>query len=98
MTNPYYFTDRALQVGFNITVDSHHNNHANSILTIKPSYSEIQTTFVRKIFREMASVYARFLNQYKFKHQTVFSAGFDKQDEDGQLLDEIEIFFSLNFK
>ena len=31
--NPYYFADRALQVGFSITLDSHHINHANSKLT-----------------------------------------------------------------
>ena len=30
MNNPYYFTVRALRVGFNITVESHNNNHANS--------------------------------------------------------------------
>ena len=29
------------------------------------------------------------MNQNKFKDQTVFSARFDKQDEDGQILDEI---------
>ena len=29
------------------------------------------------------------MNQNKFKYQTVFSARFDKQDEDGQMLDEI---------
>ena len=29
------------------------------------------------------------MNQNKFKYQTVFSARFDKQDEDGQILDEI---------
>ena len=31
------------------------------------------------------------MNQNKFKYQTVFSARFDKQDEDGQILDEIEL-------
>ena len=28
MVNPYYFTNRALQVAFKINLDSHHNNHA----------------------------------------------------------------------
>ena len=28
--NPYYFTDRAIQLGFNITLDSHRINQANS--------------------------------------------------------------------
>ena len=41
-------------------------------------------------------IYARLINQYKFKYQTVFSARFDKQDEDGELLDETELFSNLN--
>ena len=36
------------------------------------------------------------MNQYKFKYQIVFSARFDKQNEDGQVLDETELFFNLN--
>ena len=40
MLNPYYFTERALQVGFDIKLDSHHINHANSKLTIYPNYTE----------------------------------------------------------
>ena len=40
----------------------------------------------------MATIYAGINNQYKPKNQTVFSARFDKQDEDGQILDENEIF------
>ena len=35
MINPYYFTDRALQVGSIITFESHHINHTNSKLIIK---------------------------------------------------------------
>ena len=34
MLNPYYFTDRAIKVGFNIKLDSHQINPANSKLTI----------------------------------------------------------------
>ena len=44
----------------------------------------------------MANIYARLIFQYKFKYQTVFSARFDKQDEDGQLTDQIELFINLN--
>ena len=40
MLNPYYLTDRALQVGFKINLDNHHINHANSKLTIIPNYPE----------------------------------------------------------
>ena len=44
---------------------------------------------------ELSVLYARLKNQYKFKYQTVFSARFDKQDEDGQVLDETEFFINL---
>ena len=36
MINPYYFTDRALQVAFNITLESNRINHASSKLIVKP--------------------------------------------------------------
>ena len=46
--------------------------------------------------KELAVIYARLINQYKFRYQTVFSARFDKQDEENQLLDETELFINLN--
>ena len=38
---------------------------------------------------------ARILIQYIFQYQTIFSARFDKQDEDNQVLDEAELFINL---
>ena len=46
--------------------------------------------------KKVSVIYAILINQYKHKHQTVFSARFDKQDENNQLLDETEIFINLN--
>ena len=43
MLNPYYFTDRNLQVGFKIDLDSHHINHTNSKITITPNFPEFGT-------------------------------------------------------
>ena len=43
----------------------------------------------------MVTTYARLRNQYKFKYQTVFSARFHKQDEDGQTLDEFAFYITL---
>ena len=98
MLNPYYFTDRNLKIGFKINLDSHNLHHTNSKLTITPYHPEfgIEFRYINKIMKELAVIYARLINQYKFKYQTVFSARFDKQDEDGQLLDEIELFNNLN--
>ena len=46
--------------------------------------------------KELSVIYARLTNQYKFKHQTVFSARLDKQDEDNQVLGETELYINLN--
>ena len=98
MINPYYFSDRNLQVAYKINLDSQHNNHLNSKLTITSNFKNtgIEFRFFNKIMREITIIYARLINQYKFRYQTVFSARFDKQDEDGQLLDETELFINLN--
>ena len=98
MLNPYYLTDRAFKVGFKMNLDSHHINHANSKLTILPNYLGfgIETICNNKIQKEMAHINARIINQYIFRYQTVFSATFDKQDEDNQVLDETELFLILN--
>ena len=98
MINPYYFADRKLKVGFKINLDSHNLHHTNSKLTITPNFPEfgIELRYINKIMKELAIIYARLINQYKFKYQTVFSAIFDKQDENGQLLDETELLINLN--
>ena len=98
MINPYYFSDRNLIVAYKINLDSHHINNLNSKLTITSNFENTGTefTFINKIMREMAINYARLINQSKFRYQTVFSARFDKEDEDNQLLDETELFINLN--
>ena len=98
MLNPYYLTDRNLKVGFKINLDSHHINHANSKLTTIPDYPEfgIEVRYINKVIKELSVIYARLINQYKFKHQTVFSARIDKQDKDKQVIDETELIINLN--
>ena len=89
MNNPYCFTDRALQVGFNIGLDSHHINRSKSKINIKPIFPNfgIEFRYLNKILKEMAIIYARLINQCKLKYQTVFAARFDKQKEVNQVLD-----------
>ena len=74
MNNRYYFTDENLKVGFNITLESHHNSHVNSQLTITPNYHEfgIGMRYIIRTIKEKSAFYARLTNQYKFKYQTVF--------------------------
>ena len=96
MIHPYYFTDRNLKVGFKINLDSHHFNPLTSKLTISPNYPEfgIEVRYINKIMKELCNIYARLMNQSKFRYQTVFSARFDKQNEDNQVLDETELFIN----
>ena len=79
LINPYYFIDENLN-GFKINLESHNNSHVNSILTITCKYPEfgIEYRYINKIVKELSVIYARLINQYKFKYHTLFSASFYK--------------------
>ena len=78
INNPNYFIDENLKTGFKINLESHNINHANSILTITPNFSDfgIEFRYINKIIKELSVIYARLINQYKFKNHTKFSASF----------------------
>ena len=46
--------------------------------------------------KEISAIYTTLINQYKFNYQTVFSARFDKQVANDQVLDETELFNNSN--
>ena len=98
MINPYYFTNRDLQIGFNISLQSHNFNRAFSILTFTPDLPEfgIEFRYINKIIKQLSVIYARLINQYKFKYHTLFSASFYKIDEEDQRNNEIELYIKLN--
>ena len=98
MINPYYFIDRIIKIGFNINLESHNNNHAASILTSAPNFPEfgIDSQYIFRIMKEMATIYARLKNQHKFKYHTLFSASFCKINEKDQRSDENELLNNLN--
>ena len=97
MINPFYFIDKNLKNGFKINLESHNINHANSILTITCKYPEIgiKYRYINKIIKELSVIYARLINQYKFKYHTLFSASFYKINEEDQRDNEIELFINL---
>ena len=94
MINPYYFIDENLKTGFKINLESHNNNHSNSLLNIEPKFPDIglETRYVIEILKEMATIYVRLINQYKLKCHILFSASFYKINEDDQRSDGIEFF------
>ena len=73
--NSYYFPIRMLQVGFNITLESHHINHANFQLNIKPNYPEfgIEVRYVNKIIKDLTAIYSSLINHLRFTYQSFFS-------------------------
>ena len=84
----YYDNDRKLQMDFRIDKDS-------QCLTfiITPCKSEYEVCYINPIMKKLSNIYARLINQYKFRYQTVFSAVFYKQSENE---DEKELFINLN--
>ena len=97
MINPYYFIDRNLKNGFKINLESHNISHANSILTITCKYPEIgiEYRYINGIVKELYVIYARLINQYKFKYHTLFSASFYKINEEDQRDSETELYINL---
>ena len=97
MINPYYFINRNLKNGFKINLESHNISHANSILTITCKYPEIgiEYRYINGIVKELSVIYARLINQYKFKYHTLFSASFYKINEEDQRDNEIELYINL---
>ena len=100
MNNPYYFIDENSKNGFKVNLESHNISHANSILTIAPKFPEfgIEFRYFNKIVKELSVIYARLINQYKFKYHTLFSASFYKINEEDQRNNEIELYINLKFK
>ena len=74
MLNPYYFTDKVLQVGFNNSLGSHLLNHAISKKNIKPNHPvfRIEHRCINQIMEKISYIHARLMNRYEFKYQTVF--------------------------
>ena len=78
MISPYYFIDENLKIGSKINLESHNISHAISILTITPNFPEFggEFRYINKIVKELSIIYARLINQYKFKCHTLFSVKF----------------------
>ena len=98
MINPYYFIDESLKIGFKIILKTHIISQANSILTITPNFPEfgIDLRYINKIIKELSVIYARLINQYRFKYHILFSSSFFKNNEEDQRNNEIELYIHLN--
>ena len=97
MINPCYFNDKNLKISFKINLDRHNFSHANSILSITPNFQAfgIEFRYINKIVKELSVIYARLINQFKFKYHTLFSASFYKINEEHQRDNDIELYINL---
>ena len=66
-------------------------------MNIIPNFPDIgiEKRYINKILKELSVIYARLINQYKFKNHVLFSASFYKINEEDQRSDEIELFINL---
>ena len=66
-------------------------------MTITPNFPDfgIEFRFINKIIKELSVIYARLINQYKFKYNTLFSASFSRSNEECQRNNEIELYINL---
>ena len=71
------------KMGFKIILEGHKIIHAYSMISITPIYSDfgVETRYINKFLKEVATIYARFINQKKIKYHTLFSASFFKINE-----------------
>ena len=94
----YKFTDNILNTAYDITVDRHHKKDLNSQITITSKFDNtgIEMFFIEKIFKELNHIYAKFINQYKFKYQLSFMLFIYKFEEDGDIRKEAEMTINLN--
>ena len=67
-------------------------------MTIAPNFPEfrIEFRYVKKILKELSLIYARLINQSKFKDHTLFSASLHEINEECQRNNEIELYINLN--
>ena len=95
----YKFTDNILDIAYDITVDRHHKKDLNSQITITSkhdNFTGIEMYHINDIFKEIAHIYAKFINQYKFKYQLYFMLLFNKFEEDGDIRKEAEMVVNLS--
>ena len=67
-------------------------------MNIEPNFTEfgIEFRFINKILKELTVIYARLINQNKYKYHTLFSASLYKINEEDQRNNEIELYLNLN--
>ena len=76
----YYFTDRPTKIAYDITIDNHHNKHVNSQIRVTSKFNDTGNDIIHNngVLKELGHVYAKSINQYRFKYQLTFLVLVDK--------------------
>ena len=93
------FTDKILKIAYDINLQNNHKKHSNSQLTITLTIKNIgiDINHIFKIMEKLSHLYAKLINQYKFKYQLTFLLLFNKFGEDNEITSakELPITFSV---
>ena len=94
----YKYTDKILNTIYDITVDRYHKKDLYSQITITSKFDTtgLEMNYINKIIKEMSHIYAKVINQYKFKRQLSFMVLFSKFEEDDDIRKEAEMSINLN--
>ena len=76
--NSDYENEKGLRLELKIDKDS---PCLTFVITPYESVNEVEVFYINHIIKQLSNIYARLMNQYKFRYQTVFSVVFDKQNE-----------------
>ena len=76
--NSDYDNEKGLRLELKIDKDS---PCLTFVITPYESVNEVEVFYINHIIKQLSNIYARLMNQYKFRYQTVFSVVFDKQNE-----------------
>ena len=92
------FSDDINNKIYDISVDRHHKKNLNSQITTTSKFNEtgIEMYYIDEIVKEMSHIYAKFINQYRFKYQLSFMLLFYKLEEDGDTRREAEMSINLS--
>ena len=67
-------------------------------MTITTNFPEIGITvrYTNKIIKDLSGIYARLINQYKYKNHTFISASFHTINEKDQIVNEVNLYITSN--
>ena len=83
---------KKLQIEMRIDKDS---PRLTFIISPNRSGFEVELRYIIHVIKKLSNIYARLINQHKFRYQTVFLVVFDKQYDEKELIIDLNINHNL---